>query len=475
MTGAEARVSTSSTGGTGDFWWGAATASYQVEGAVDEDGRGPSIWDTFSAEPGRIADGSSGAVACDSYHRWREDLDLLSGLGANAYRFSIAWPRVQPTGSGQVNAAGLAYYDRLVDGLLARSIAPFATLFHWDLPQPLQDAGGWIVRDTAQRFAEYAAVIAEALGDRVAAWGTLNEPFVHMALGYAFGSHAPGETLLLDAFAAGHHQLLGHGLATQALRAGSRQGSTGGWGSTGGRGSTGGQGSTGSPPVMLVNNLTPVRAASPSTEDAAAAAVYDAFHNRMFLDTVLRGTYPDELADAAERVVHDGDLATIAQPLDLLGVNYYNPTLVRAPGPDNPLPFELVPIEGYPLTGFGWPVVPEGLTDLLTGLRQTYGEALPPVVVTENGCSYPDEPGPDGTVDDAARIAYLDRHIAAVGAAREAGVDVRGYLAWSLLDNFEWAEGYTQRFGITRVDFATGERTPKASYEWFRERIARGW
>ncbi|WP_262850989.1 GH1 family beta-glucosidase [Mumia quercus] len=432
-----------------DFWWGAATAAYQVEGAVDEDGRGPSIWDTFTAEPGRITDGSTGAVACDSYHRWREDLDLLNGLGANAYRFSIAWPRVQPFGSGAVNAAGLAYYDRLVDGLLERGIAPFPTLFHWDLPQALQDAGGWLSRDTAERFAEYAGVVGDALGDRVACWGTLNEPFVHMALSYAFGTHAPGEVLLLDAFAAGHHQLLGHGLATQALRAAS------------------------SAAVMLVNNLTPVRAASAEPDDVAAARVYDAFHNRMFLDTVLLGTYPEELADA--EVVREGDLATIAQPLDLLGVNYYNPTQVKAPGPDNPLPFEIVPLEGYPRTGFDWPVVPQGLTELLVGLRDSYADALPPLVVTENGCAYPDEPAPDGTVDDPDRIAYLDAHIRAVGAAREAGVDVRGYLVWSLLDNFEWAEGYTQRFGITRVDFATGERTPKASYGWYRNRISRDW
>ncbi|WP_370617454.1 GH1 family beta-glucosidase [Mumia sp. Pv 4-285] len=436
---------------SGQFWWGAATASYQVEGAVDADGRGRSIWDTFCDEPGRIADGLSGADACRSYDRWREDVQLLDGLGANAYRFSIAWPRVQPQGHGRVNPPGLAYYDRLVDGLLEHGIAPFATLYHWDLPQPLEDAGGWMARDTAERFAEYAAVVADALGDRVACWGTLNEPFVHMALGYAFGTHAPGEVLLLDAFAAGHHQLLGHGLAAQALRAGSP-----------------------GTPVMLVNNLTPVRATSTSPEDAEAAHVYDAFHNRMFLDTVLLGTYPDALAEAGD-VVHDGDLATISQPLDLLGVNYYNPTLVAAPGADNPLPFELVPIEGYPTTGFGWPVVPEGLTELLVGLRDTYGDALPPVVITENGCAYPDEPGPDGEVDDADRIAYLDAHISAVGAARDAGVDVRGYLAWSLLDNFEWAEGYTQRFGLTHVDFATGDRRPKASYEWFRGRIARGW
>ncbi|MDD9349111.1 GH1 family beta-glucosidase [Mumia sp.] len=437
------------------FWWGAATAAYQIEGAADEDGRGPSIWDTFCAEPGRVTDSSSGAVACDSYHRWPEDLDLLAGLGANAYRFSLAWPRVQPRGQGPVNQAGIGYYDRLLDGLLERGIAPVPTLFHWDLPQALQDAGGWMARETAERFAEYAAVVAEALGDRVAAWGTLNEPFVHMALGYAFGTHAPGETLLLDAFAAGHHQLLAHGLATQALRAG-----------------------PGDAPVMLVNNLTPVRAASTSATDTAAARAYDAFHNRMFLDSVLRGAYPDELGAAvagAGAVVRDGDLSVIGQPLDLLGVNYYNPTQVKAPGPGSPLPFELVPIEGPAQTGFGWPVVPDGLTELLVGLRDTYGAGLPPIVVTENGCSYPDELSPDGTVDDSDRIAFLDAHIGAVGEARAAGVDVRGYLVWSLLDNFEWAEGYTQRFGLTYVDFSTGRRTPKASYGWLRDRIARGW
>jgi len=437
--------------GRPSFWWGAATAAYQVEGAVDEGGRGTSIWDTFCAEPGRIADGSSGAVACDSYHRWREDLDLLQGLGATAYRFSVAWPRIQPSGSGPVNQAGLDYYDRLVDGLLERGIAPFVTLFHWDLPQELQDDGGWTSRDTAHRFAAYATVVAEALGDRVACWGTLNEPFVHMALGHAFGTHAPGQALLMEAFPVGHHQLLAHGLAAQALR------------------------TVSSAPVMLVDNLTPVRAASSSEADLAATTVYDALHNRMFLDPVLRGRYPEALTALAEPVVHEGDLETIAQPLDLLGVNYYNPTLVQAPGADNPLPFELVPLTGVPTTGLGWPVVPEGLTELLVGLRDTYDEVLPPVVVTENGCAFPDEPGPDGTVDDPDRIAYLDSHIRAVGTAREAGVDVRGYLTWSLLDNFEWAEGYQQRFGVTYVDFVTGERTPKASYAWLRDRITQGW
>ncbi|KHL18626.1 beta-glucosidase [Mumia flava] len=436
--------------GPDDFWWGVATAAYQIEGGAREDGRGRSIWDTFCERLGVIADGSSGAVACDSYHRWTEDLDLVAGLGADAYRFSIAWPRIQPDGRGPANPAGLAYYDRLVDGMLERGVAPVATLFHWDLPQALQDDGGWMERGTAERFAEYAALVADALGDRVAAWCTLNEPFVHMGFGYAFGIHAPGEARMLDAFAAGHHQLLGHGLATSALRTASDA------------------------PVALVNNCTPVEAASDSDEDGTAAAAYDAFHNGMFLDPVLLGRYPDALAALADGVVRDGDLTTIAQPLDLLGINYYNPTRIAAPEGDDPLPFAIVPIEGVPRTGFDWPVVPSGLTDLLVGLRDRYGAALPPILVTENGCAYPD--GADAPpYDDVERIGFLDGHIAAVGAAREVGVDVRGYFCWSLLDNFEWAEGFTQRFGLVHLDLATQDRTPRASYGWYRDRIARAW
>ncbi|MGH3423699.1 MAG: GH1 family beta-glucosidase [Nocardioidaceae bacterium] len=434
------------------FVWGVSTAAYQIEGAATEGGRGVSVWDTFCAEPGRIADGGSGAVACDHYHRYAEDLDLVAGLGADAYRFSIAWPRIQPDGRGPANAAGLDFYDRLVDAALERGIAPVPTLYHWDLPQPLEDDGGWMNRTTAQRFAEYAGIVAQSLGDRVAVWGTLNEPFVQMALGYGFGVHAPGRTHGLGSFAAGHHQLLAHGLGTQAVRAHSAA------------------------PVMLVNTYSPVRPASDAPGDERAASAYDLFHNKMFTDPLLTGDYPAALLETPgidPGVVHAGDLAQIAQPLDRLGVNYYQPTVVRAPGPENPLPFEPGQVEGVPTTGFGWAVVPSGLRDLLVLLRDRYGDALPPVLVTENGCSYPDVVGPDGAVDDSDRVAYLDAHIGALREAVDTGVDVRGYFVWSLVDNFEWAEGYTQRFGLVHVDYDTQARTPKASYAWYRDRIAR--
>ncbi|GAA3441753.1 GH1 family beta-glucosidase [Planomonospora venezuelensis] len=430
------------------FLWGTATASYQIEGAVAEDGRSPSIWDTFSREPGRVRDGHTGDAACDHYHRWPEDLALMAGLGVGSYRFSIAWPRVQPGGRGPANQAGLDFYDRLVDGLCEKGIVPAATLFHWDLPQSLQDEGGWLARDTASRLADYAALAAERLADRVPMWITLNEPFVHMAFGYAMGVHAPGQALLTGALPAAHHQLLGHGLATAALRAhGARQ-------------------------VLITNNCTPVWPASADPADLAAADAYDILHNRLFNDPVLLGSYPD-LAPygTALDCVRDGDLELISAPLDGLGINYYNPTRIAAPTGDG-LPFTDAGITGHPVTAFGWPVVPDGLRELLTGLKARYGDALPPVYITENGCSQPDETGPDGTVDDQARIAYLDGHIRAVEQAAAEGVDVRGYYVWSLLDNFEWAEGYHQRFGLVHVDFATQKRTPKASYHWFRERIA---
>ncbi|NUS03974.1 MAG: beta-glucosidase [Nonomuraea sp.] len=430
------------------FFWGTATAAYQIEGAVTEDGRGTSIWDTFSHEPGRTRDGHTGDVACDHYHRWREDVALMSGLGVNAYRFSIAWPRVQPLGAGEVNAKGLDFYERLTDALLEAGIQPVPTLFHWDLPQPLQDRGGWMNRDTSHRFAEYAAIVAERLADRIPLWITLNEPFVHMAFGYAMGVHAPGQALLLDAVAAGHHQLLGHGLAVGALRAaGARQ-------------------------VAITNNCTPVWPASDEEPDVKAADAYDILHNRLFNDPVLLGKYPDLSAYTPTLdFLHDGDLETISAPLDALGINYYNPTRIAAPPPGDLLPFTDTGITGHPTTAFGWPVVPDGLRELLTGLKTRYGSALPPILITENGCSQPDEPTGDGTIEDTARIAYLDGHIKAVEAARAEGVDVRGYFVWSLLDNFEWAEGYHQRFGLVHVDFATGTRTPKASYAWLRERI----
>ena len=437
------------------FVWGAATASYQIEGAVAEDGRGPSVWDTFCATPGRVRDGDTGDVACDHYHRWREDVDLLAGLGLGGYRFSVAWPRVLPTGSGDVNEPGLAFYDRLVDALLEKGIEPLPTLFHWDLPQALEDAGGWLSRDTAQRFAEYAAVVAARLGDRVTRWVTLNEPFIVMALGHAFGVHAPGHALLLHALPVGHHQLLAHGLAAEALRANASRPAQ----------------------VLLTNNLTPVQPASDAPQDVAAAAVYDAVHNRFFTDPVLLGRYPDLSAVGLPEVppyVRDGDLATIAGHgvhLDGLGVNYYNPTRIAA-APEGPLPFAIVPVDAPSRTGFDWPVVPDGLHALLVQLKQRYGQALPPVHVTENGCSYPDLPGADGVVHDADRTAFLDGHLRALHRAVTDGVDVRSYYVWSLLDNFEWAEGYSQRFGLVHVDFATGERTPKDSYAWYRDLVA---
>jgi beta-galactosidase len=433
-----------------DMLWGAASAAYQIEGAPDADGKGPSIWDVFTHRPGRIRDGHTGDVACDHYHRWPEDVALLAGLGATAYRFSVSWPRVLPSGRGAVNPRGLDFYDRLVDALCAHGIAPVLTLYHWDLPQALEDEGGWLDRDTAARFADYADVVAARLADRVELWITLNEPFVHMAYGYALGTHAPGRALLTGALPVAHHQLLGHGLAVQALRARSAR------------------------RVLLTNNCTPVWPASRSAADLAAADAYDALHNRLFNDPVLLGRYPDLSAygTALDDVVRDGDLRIIAQPLDGLGVNYYNPTRIAAPAEPG-LPFTDVPITGCPTTAFGWPVVPDGLRELLVGLRDRYGPALPPVYVTENGCSQPDEPDEHGVIDDLARIAYLDGHLRALDAARAAGVDVRGYFVWSLTDNFEWAEGYHQRFGLVHVDFATQRRTPKASYHWYRDEIAR--
>jgi len=434
------------------FLWGTSTAAYQIEGAVTQDGRGPSIWDTYSHTEGRTKDGDTGDVAADHYHRWAEDVALLGGLGANAYRFSIAWPRIQPTGSGPANLRGLDFYDRLVDGLAARGITALPTLFHWDLPQELEDAGGWLNRQTAYRFAEYAALVADRLGDRVKSWITLNEPFIHMSLGYALGTHAPGRTLGLDALPVGHHQLLAHGLAAAELHD---------------RGLD----------VLIANNCTPVHAASDAEHDVATAALYDALHNQLFNDPVLLGRYPDLSLlgpQADPSFVQDGDLKIISAPLSGLGINYYNPTVVAYGDPDENagLPFDFRPIEGVPVTAFGWPVVPSGLTELLVGLKTRYGSALPPIYITENGCSTHDTVAGDGRVHDSARIEFLDGHLRAVHDAITAGVDVRGYLTWSLIDNFEWAEGYSQRFGLVRVDYDTLRRTPKDSYFWLQDVLA---
>ncbi|MGO8955992.1 MAG: GH1 family beta-glucosidase [Streptosporangiaceae bacterium] len=433
------------------FVWGVATAAYQIEGAVAEDGRGVSIWDTFCRQPGAIKDGQTGDVAADHYHRWPEDVALMAELGVGAYRFSVAWPRLQPDGSGPVNPAGLDFYDRLTDALLARGITPMPTLYHWDLPQPLEDAGGWMTRDTAYRFADYAALAADRLADRIPLWITLNEPFVVTAFGYALGIHAPGKALMLDALATAHHQLLGHGLAATALRA------------------------AGVGQVAITNNYSPAWPASDSAADLAATAAYDVLHNRLFTDPVLLGRYPDLSAfgvgAAGLGCVQDGDLAVISAPIDALGVNYYTPTRLSAL-PDSPLPFQLEPIPGYPVTHFGWPVIPAGLTELLTMLTARYADRPPPVYITENGCSVDDAPDAAGLIDDQPRIAYLDAHIRAVADAITAGVDVRGYLVWTLMDNFEWSEGYHQRFGLVFVDFDTQRRTPKASFAWYRDVIA---
>ena len=435
----------------GDFVWGVSTSSYQIEGAVTEDGRGDSVWDVFCRRPGAIRDGQTGDVAADHYHRWPQDVALMADLGVSAYRFSIAWPRVQPEGRGPAHKAGLDFYDRLTDALLASGITPVPTLYHWDLPQPLEDEGGWLARDTAHRFADYAGLAADKLADRIGMWITLNEPFVVMAFGYALGIHAPGRELMLGALPAAHHQLLGHGLATSALRsAGARQ-------------------------VAIANNHSPSWPASEDPADVAAAQAYDTMHNRLFADPVLLGTYPDLSAfgigpDGLDCVL-DGDLAVISDPVDALGVNYYNPARLSAL-PDSPLPFRMEPIPGYPLTAFGWPVVPAGLTELLTLLKERYGDRLPPVYITENGCSADDEVAADGTVNDQPRINYLDSHVRATHAAMTSGVDVRGYFTWSLMDNFEWSEGYHQRFGLVHVDFETQKRTPKASFAWYRDLIA---
>jgi beta-glucosidase len=398
-----------------------STAAYQIEGAVAEDGRGDSVWDVFCRQPGAIRDGQTGEVADDHYHRWPGDVDLIAGLGATGYRFSIAWPRVQPGGSGPANPAGLDFYDRLTDALLARNITPVPTLYHWDLPQPLEDEGGWLARDTAYRFAEYAGLAADRLADRIPLWITLNEPVVVTLFGYALGIHAPGRRLMLGALPAAHHQLLGHGLAAASLRAG------------------------GARQVAIANNYTPAWPATRRAADLAAAAAYDSLHNRLFTDPLLLGGYPDLSAfgqSDGPGWVQDGDLEIISARLDALGVNYYNPTMLSAPAPDAPIPFQWEEIPGYPVTAFGWPVIPDGLRELLTGLRDRYGAALPPVHITENGCSAADEVAADGTVDDQPRISYLDGHIRAMREAMIAGVDVRGYFTWSLLDNFEWAEGY---------------------------------
>jgi beta-glucosidase len=437
------------------FAWGTATASYQIEGAVAEDGRAPSIWDTFSHTPGKVQDGDTGDVADDHYHRYAEDVDLMAALGVGWYRFSLAWPRLLPDGGGALNEAGLDFYSRLIDALLEKGIRPWVTLYHWDLPQALQDRGGWPERDTAERFAEYAAAVHARLSDRVKHWTTLNEPWVAAFVGHATGRHAPGLTDPEAALRAAHHLMLGHGLAIEAMRA---------------------QGDA-ECRYGITLNLHPVDPATDDPADVDAARRGDGLSNRIFLDPLLRGGYP---ADTLEDVrglsdgayIQAGDEQRIHVPLDFLGVNYYFRTVVRAGSGDRPSEWvgqeDIEKVSrGLPQTEMGWEIDADGLYDLLTRVARDYPGT--PLYVTENGAAFADEKGSDGQVHDPRRIEYLDAHFRAAHRALADGADLRGYFVWSLLDNFEWALGYSKRFGLIHVDYETLERTPKDSARWYAE------
>lgn len=441
------------------FLWGAATASYQIEGAAREGGRGPSIWDDFSHTPGNVANGDTGDVACDHYHLVERDVAMMAELGLQAYRFSISWSRVMPDGRGTVNADGLAWYSKLVDLLLAHGIVPNATLFHWDLPSGLESIGGFRNRDTAKYFADYAALMSQVLGDRVSMWATFNEPWCHAFLGHAAGAHAPGMRNPAAAIAVAHHEQLAHGYAIQAMRA-ERSGLQ----------------------LGTVINPAPVRREGSPAADEDEMRRIDAIHNRWWFDSLLAGSYPADLLDALGPLadcVLAGDNAEIAQPLDWIGINYYNDILVRGMRPDEDSANRML---AYPTvrrttladtravhTDMGWPITPDGFTEILVRLRDDYPN-LPPLYITENGCAY-DDPVINGRCDDPRRIDYLDLHLRALRDAIDEGVDVRGYFQWSLLDNFEWALGYDKRFGLVHVDFRTLERTPRASAAWYREVI----
>jgi beta-glucosidase len=450
------------------FLWGAATAAYQVEGSASADGRGPSIWDTFTHRPGTVRGGGTGDVAVDHYNRCTADVAMMADLGLSAYRFSVSWSRVQPAGRGAVNQAGVDFYSKLVDELLGHGIEPWLTLYHWDLPQPLEDAGGWPERDTAARFADYAVLLHNALGDRVRTWTTLNEPWCSAFLGYAAGEHAPGRQEPAASIRAAHHLLLGHGLATRALRAAGRD-----------------------TKVALSLNLYGVEPATPA--DADAARRIDGLQNRLFLDPVLRGSYPaDVVADLAPVTdfdhVRPGDLETISQPLDALGINYYSRIVSRdgagkgpKPGPaggDRLLgsPFPGADSIGnadpvLPTTAMEWEIHAAGLTDVLTRVAGEYD--APPLYITENGAAFDDTLTTDGRVHDPDRTRYIAAHLQACQDAIAAGVDLRGYFVWSLLDNFEWAWGYDMRFGIVYVDFPTQRRVLKDSALWYADSARR--
>jgi beta-glucosidase len=430
------------------FVWGAATASYQIEGAWNEDGRGPSIWDTFAHTPGKIHNGDTGDVAADHYHRWEEDLNLMALMGLKAYRFSVAWPRVLPTGKGVVNVAGLDFYDRLVDGLLSRNIQPWVTLYHWDLPQALQDEGGWANRQTANLFADYAQTVVHRLGDRVQHWITLNEPFVSAFLGHYLGVHAPGLTDLETSFRATHHLLLAHGLAVQSIRSESSQ----------------------PPEVGITLNIVSIHPASPQSEaDLQAAQRFDGIQNRVFLDPIFLGAYPQNLLDSFGSLFpkpQAGDLETIRVPIDFLGINNYFRTVVQA-DPDVPglLLREIFPV-GREYTEM-WEIYPPGLYEVLSRVWKDYHPAK--MYITENGCAVTDGVDADGRVRDYRRIRYLRDYLFQGHRAIAEGVPLAGYFVWSLMDNFEWSYGYSRRFGIIYIDYATQQRTIKESGKWYAQ------
>jgi beta-glucosidase len=439
------------------FRWGTSTSAYQVEGAVDADGRGTSIWDRFCAVPGAVENGDTGETACDQYRRYGEDVELMASLGLTAHRFSLAWPRILPDGTGRVERRGLDHYDRFLDALLERGIEPLVTLYHWDLPQPLQDRGGWRDRDTAARFAEYAAVCFEAFGDRVRDWVTINEPWIAGLLGHQLGLHAPGEKDLAGSVRAMHHLLLGHGLAARELRATGRSDTR----------------------VGVAYSLFPHTPATDGAADRAAAQGSDGYVNRWFLDPVHGCGYPDDMRAHWERAagpldfIVDGDEDTIAARSDFIGVNYYTRRIVSADAGNGPWPWRVEPGRPeVPRTDLGWEIVPEDLTALLLRLHHDYPGV--PQLITENGAIFGDEPGEDGAVHDERRIAFLHEHLAAVHRAVQGGAPVEGYYHWSLIDNFEWAMGYRPRFGLIHVDRATQRRTVKDSGYWYARAAAAG-
>ncbi len=430
------------------FRFGVATSAYQVEGATDVDGRGPSIWDTFCRVPGAVVDGSSGDVAAGHYERVAEDVALVGRLGVHDYRFSTSWSRIQPEGGGPVNQRGLDFYDRLVDRLLAAGVAPTVTLHHLDLPQALEDDGGWLNPATVERFAEFAAIVGERLADRVARWIPVHEPATMAVVGYGNGTYAPGRRLYFDALWAAQHLLLGHGRATIALRA------------------------AGAREVGCANNHSPMWPASEDVADVGATKLMDSMWNGLFLEPMLLGRYPVDLEPMMSDLATPGDLATIRQPLDFYGVNYYNPQRIAAMPEGAPAPFQVLEPVGYPVTDLGRPIVPDALREWLIVLRARFRAALPPIWITESGCAFHGDPDERGVVDDQQRIDYHRAHLGAVAEAVTRGVDVRGYVAWSLLDAFEWADGLSQRFGFVHVDRDTLARTPKASFDWYAGLIA---